>query len=521
MSTLMVRFSAAQQLAQRCKKQWGELCEHYLPVAVPDSIWRYSRLGNAADLTQGWKLHISATVLTANAVLSRVAPVLHARSVLFKAPTSLGELGKINCGLFYGYSQVGKFITVYPQSDEEAISLASQLHKLTRKLSAPCIPFDLRYERDSSVYYRYGAFQHLEMVYPDGSRMAAMRDLEGRLIPDRRYSESAKPEWITDPFCNQPASAENPLPPNYACFAALVQRGKGGVYKAVDTSSHRPRFCIIKEGRKNGEINWDGRDGHWRIKHETKVLKFLRRRGLPVPEVYDSFEVEQNQYLVTEFIPGESLEVALQRRKRRYSVAHALRYSLELATLINRIHQSGWTWRDCKPSNIILTRRGVRVLDFEGACRLTENDPIPWGTEPYVPPEWQRHGSVRSGVYDDLYALGAVMYLLLDGKLPEVGSKPVRKGVPREVRDLVWKLLSSEPGGRPEVEKVEQVLSQVLSWLPRAKDSCVVPRQRISIQNVIQQRSVQPLSRSAVQNARHTLFQTMKAHCLYPPTLSR
>lgn len=463
MSTLMARFSAAQQLAQRSKKQWGELCERYLPVTLPDSIWRYSRRGNAADLTQGWKLHISATVLTANAVLSRVAPILQARSVLFKAPTSLGELGKINCGLFYGYSQVGKFITVYPQSDEEAISLASQLHKLTRKLSAPCIPFDIRYERDSCIHYRYGAFQDLEMVYPDGSRMAAMRDREGNLIPDRRYSESAKPEWITDPFCNQlehSATAENPLPLTYACFAALVQRGKGGVYKAVDTSSHGPRLCIIKEGRKNGEINWDGRDGRWRVKHETKVLKLLRRRGLPVPEVYDSFEVEQNQYLVAEFIEGESLEVALRRRKRRYSVAQALRYSLELATLITRIHESGWTWRDCKPNNIILTRRGLKLLDFEGACPLTENDPVPWGTEPYVAPEWQTNGSARSGVYDDLYALGAVMYLVLDGKLPEVGSKPVRNGVPREVKDLVWKLLSSEPSERPEMGTVVQVLSQ-------------------------------------------------------------
>lgn len=465
MSILMDRFSAAQQLAQRSKKEWGELCEHYLPVTPPNSLWRYSRGGSPADLTQGWKLHISATVLTANKVLSRVAPFLKERSVLFKAPTTLGELGKINCGLFYGYSQVGKFITVYPQSDDEARFLASQLHKLTRKLSAPCIPFDIRYEHDSCIYYRYGAFQHLEIVYPDGSRLAAMRDPEGNLIPDRRYSESAKPEWITDPFCKETehsTTVESPLTSTYACFAALVQRGKGGVYKAVDTSNRGPRLCILKEGRKNGEINWDGRDGCWRVKHETKVLKLLRRRGLPVPQVYDSFEIEQNQYLVTEFIAGESLEVALQQRKRRYSINQALRYSLQLATLISRIHQSGWTWRDCKPSNIILTRDGLRLIDFEGACPVSENDPVPWGTEPFVAPEWQTNGSVTSGVYDDLYALGAVMYLLLDGKLPEAGSKPLRKGVPSEVKDLVCKLLSSEPSGRPEMQTVAQILSQYL-----------------------------------------------------------
>jgi hypothetical protein len=458
---LTVRFAAAQRMAERSKKQWGQLCEQYLPVTVSNSLWRYSRRGSHADLTQGWKLHISATVLTANTVLSRVAPFLQARSVLFKAPVSLSELGKINCGLFYGYSQVGKFITVYPQSESEAISLARQLHKLTQKLSAPSIPFDLPYQRDSCVFYRYGAFQSLEIVYPDGSRMAAMRDLEGNLVADRRYSESAKPEWASDPFRPQPAEfakPESPLNSTYVGFAAFVQRGKGGVYKAIDKSGRGPRFCVIKEGRKNGEVTWDRRDGRWRIKHETKVLRYLRQHGVPVPEVYDSFAVEQNHYLVTEFILGDSLQVALQQRRRRYTLSQSLRYSLELATLISRIHDAGWAWRDCKPSNIMLTPHGLRPLDFEGACRISENDPVPWGTEPFIPPEWETYGSFRSGVYDDAYALGVVFYLLFYGKLPggpdAIASKQVRKSIPNEVQDLISKLLSREPAERPDIATV-------------------------------------------------------------------
>lgn len=466
MSTLTARFATAQGLAERSKKQWGELCESYLPVTASSSIWRYSRRGTPADLKQGWKLHISATVLTANTVLSRVAPLLQSRSVLFKAPASLTELGKINCGLFYGYSQIGKFITVYPQSEREAITLARQLHKLTQKLSAPSIPFDLPYARKSCVFYRYGGFQPLEIIYADGSRMAAMKDPEGNLIADRRYAESAKPEWVTDPFRKspEPPKAQSPLNSTYVGFAALVQRGKGGVYKAIDTSRHGPRFCIIKEGRKNGEVSWDRRDGRWRVKHETKVLKYLRGHGVPVPEVYDSFDAEQNHYLVTEFIAGNSLQVALQQRRRRYSLNQSLRYSLELATLISRIHQSGWTWRDCKPSNIMLTPRGLRLLDFEGACRVSENDPVPWGTEPFIPPEWQRHGSVRSGVYDDLYAAGAIFYLLFYGKLPEepfaTTSKRAGNGIPSEVQNLISKLLSPEPSERADIASVVQVLAK-------------------------------------------------------------
>jgi Protein kinase domain len=470
MSTLTARFAAAQDVAGRSKKQWGELCEQYLPVTAPTSIWRYSRRGTSADLKQGWKLHISATVLTANTVLSRVAPFLQARSVLFKAPVSLVELGKINCGLFYGYSQVGKFITVYPQSDEQAVSLAEQLHRLTQRISAPLIPFDGRYERDSCVYYRYGAFEALEMVYPDGSRMAAMRDREGNLIADRRYSADAQPDWVTNPFPGEPAEStvpQTPLNSTYVGFAALVQRGKGGVYKAVDISGHKPRFCIIKEGRKNGEVSWDRRDGRWRIKHEKKVLKYLREHGLPVAEVYDSFDVDQHHYLITEFMPGHSLQVTLARRKRRYSVKQALRFSLELATLIDRIHGCGWTWRDCKPNNILLTPNGLKLLDFEGACPILENDPVPWGTPPFVPPEWEIDGSFRSGVYDDKYALGAVIYLLLYGKLPEltpeVESKRDRKRVTREIQEVVSSLLSSDPATRPDIGTVISCFRRALS----------------------------------------------------------
>jgi serine/threonine protein kinase len=257
------------------------------------------------------------------------------------------------------------------------------------------------------------------------------------------------------------------LTSTYVGFAALVQRGKGGVYRGIDTSSHRPRFCIIKEGRKHGEVSWDRRDGRWRTKHEKQVLKYLRENGLPVPEVYDSFDVEQNHYLITEFIAGESLQTTLARRKRRYSVKQALRYSLELATLIGRIHDCGWTWRDCKPNNILLTPTGLRLLDFEGACPVSENDPVPWGTPPFVPPEWEIGGSVRSGVTDDAYALGAVIYLLLNGKLPElteaVESKRDRKRIPREIQEMVSSLLSAAPESRPSIETVVSCLRRALS----------------------------------------------------------
>jgi hypothetical protein len=179
--------------------QWRRLCRTYLPFKAKDSIWRFSREETADDPEQGWKLHVSATVLGACHILERTGPLLRRRQVLYKAPASLDELEKLNSGLYYGYSQVGKFLTIYPRTDEEAVLLARALHLITRHTSGPEVPFDLKYRADGCVFYRYGAFKAMEVEREDGSRAFALRDPEGRLVPDPRDS-APKPSWAVDPF---------------------------------------------------------------------------------------------------------------------------------------------------------------------------------------------------------------------------------------------------------------------------------------------------------------------------------
>ncbi|MET0648058.1 MAG: hypothetical protein ABW208_15690 [Pyrinomonadaceae bacterium] len=439
--------------------RWAELRDRYLPVAVEGSIWRYSRGGLPGDPEQGWKLHVAATVLTAEQVMRAVAPLLSRRGVLYKAPASLYELSKLNSGVFYGYSQVGKFLTVYPRSTEEAVRLARELHRLTRGVSAPAVPFDLKYRADGCVYYRYGAFTGFEVEGDGGERTYAIRDPEGNLVPDRR--DSAKPpEWAADPFIpkrprREAPPASTPLRTTFKAFRALKQRGRGGVYQALDLSVTPPRLCVLKEGRKDGEVDWDGRDGVWRVRHEGRVLASLLSAGVDVPRVYSSFGAGENYYIAVEFIEGESLEGWLCRRRRRLPVASALARGAELARLVSRIHAAGWVWRDCKPGNVIITKGGpMRPLDFEGACPVGSPDPLPWGTTCYVPPELWDDFRGQSRLPEDLYALGAVVYLLLAGCPPDfpnpVSIERMRKGIPGEARKIVGQLLDPDPGRRPD-----------------------------------------------------------------------
>lgn len=402
-------------------------------------------------------------------MLARIAPLLVDRGVQFKAPRSLTEVSRINSGIFYGYTQIGKIITIYPPTWEEAVFLAKRLEKLTRGYASPAVPFDLKYS--SNVYYRFGAFTHFEIHNSDGSSTPAMINPQGDLVPDIRTSENFLPQGLQNPFECRKRRVRRPNPKSplaqYRVFRALAQRGKGGVYQAADFTFDRPRLCLLKEGRKNGETSWDGRDGATRVRHEHRVLSILRLKGLDVPNVYSAFKAEGNYYLVTEFIEGCTLHELLLKRKVRLTVSRAIEYGLQLSKFFAEMHAIGWVWRDCKPMNLMVTPDGrLRPLDFEGATPVGRPDPMLWGTPGFTPPEWRRSRR-QTGVADDFYALGALLYLLLTGRTPDIKEaiplERLRKNIPLLIRKLVMRLLDSRPAQRPTAVEAAVELTDYLN----------------------------------------------------------
>jgi hypothetical protein len=454
------------QRAKRLELHWQKLCGLYLPRASPDSIWRQGGGQRRRLRKVGWKIHVSATTLNAPAVLEKIAPLLIERGVTFKAPRSLIEVQKLNSGVAYPYSQVGKVFTIYPKNDKEAVTLAQQLHQLTRRFSAPSIPFDLPFADDGNVYYRFGPFRRVELDRA-GEKILATYAANGELVPDKR--EEPKPDGVTDPFeKHRPAGHRKTSAPRESIrvFRALAQRGKGGVYEAVDFTGDTPQLCLLKEGRKHGEVSWDGRDGAWRVRNEERVLARLAQAGVTVPAIRSSFEQGGNFYLVMEHLDSESLHRVLYRLQRRLPLARVADYSRQLAAFISQMHRAGWVWRDCKPNNIIVTREGRLVpIDFEGAACIDQPDYVPWGTPGFTPPEW-RDGRTPSHQADDLYALGAMIYLLLTGRVFEsdnpIALEKLRRNIPLELRQLTKSLLASDRRQRPSAEHASRKLNSIL-----------------------------------------------------------
>ena len=432
--------------AQLYRRRWQILCERYLPVK--ESIWRLSRNRKQEEPPQGWKLHVSATILEACDLFEKVAPFLIAQDVRFKAPKSLEELSKLNQGLDYGYHQVGKFITVYPATETQAVRLARELDELTGEFISISIPFDEQFSPNSSVFYRYGSFVSIEMTDENGNNFPAIKNPVGKLVLDDRLQ--AVPEWLSNPFQNNGKNvgktfADTPLGTTYKIFRAITQRGKGGTYQAFDFSRDEPRLCIVKEGRRHGEVGWDGKDGYCLVKNEFEVLNSLKKKYDDVPQVFASFEIHGNFYVALEYVAGKSLHNLMKPRQRRFSISQIIKFAIEIAKIIEEIHKTGWIWNDCKPANLIVTsKKSLRPIDFEGAYPANQTALFDWKTRGFS--KSAKNSPTSNGKSDDLYALGAVIYFLLTGKLYDADAPieiaELRRRVPQKLIEVIENLLS-------------------------------------------------------------------------------
>ncbi len=246
----------------------------------------------------------------------------------------------------------------------------------------------------------------------------------------------------------------------YEIVAPLGAGGMGEVYRAKDTRLDRTVAIKVLPSHlsENAEVRQ-------RFEREAKTISQLSHPHICA--LYDVGREGETEYLVMEYLEGETLSERLA--KSTLPLEQTLRYGIEIADALDKAHRQGIVHRDLKPGNVMLTKSGVKLLDFGlakaferpldaagreqaaaaqhplakrsltalstvmGGPNLTQEGTI-LGTFQYMAPE-QLEGK-EADVRTDIFAFGAALYEMATGKKAFSGTSRA---------SLITAIMSSEP----------------------------------------------------------------------------
>ncbi|MCK5507547.1 MAG: protein kinase/lanthionine synthetase C family protein [Desulfobacterales bacterium] len=393
---------------------------------------------NQSNRIQGWKLHLSSIQVEAIRLLESVIPSLIKNDVCFKVAINDTVLAMLNEGEL-GSTQVGKFITIYPTSDQHAKSLATELIQLTHGFNGPRIVTDSHL--DNVVYTRYGGFN--PVIYRDrlGQISLCIYDVNGELQSDSYNVPFVCPDHISYPFTDSIfhsdsyATDEKPdvltsvdtkkklFGPGYFVFEVVRQHPKGSIFKGIDLRSQNTvSIVIIKQGRRFCLSDEYGRDMLSRLHHQETAHNALREITC-IPKAGSYFEVSGDGYLPIQYIEGKTIEDVVYDKLQEGSwdslgdidKLYMIELLIKLARAIESIHQAGYVHCDIAASNVwIGSDDNVYLIDLELSHKVgNTSPPYSLGTPGFMSPNREARNTPSFG--DDIYSFGCVMILVFAG----------------------------------------------------------------------------------------------------------
>ncbi len=141
----------------------------------------------------------------------------------------------------------------------------------------------------------------------------------------------------------------------YEIVGALGAGGMGEVYRARDTRLGRDVAIKVlpEKFSKNAELKE-------RFEREARAISSLNHARICT--LHDVGHQEGIDFLVMEYLEGESLAERL--RKGALPLKETLRIGMEVCEALDVAHRAGIVHRDLKPGNIMLTKSGVKLMDF-------------------------------------------------------------------------------------------------------------------------------------------------------------
>src|SRR5262245_45378767 len=141
----------------------------------------------------------------------------------------------------------------------------------------------------------------------------------------------------------------------YEIVSAVGAGGMGEVYQARDTRLDRIVAIKILPDALSGDTQF-----RERFDREARIVSQLDPPHMCT--LYDVGELNGTSFLVMQFLEGETLETQL--KKGALPIDQVLQLGIQIADALAAAHHAGIVHRDLKPGNIMLSRSGVKLLDF-------------------------------------------------------------------------------------------------------------------------------------------------------------
>jgi len=210
----------------------------------------------------------------------------------------------------------------------------------------------------------------------------------------------------------------------------LGSGGFGVAYKVFDSLGDVVRVIKL--------VTKDRRSVYERLRREYKTLTNLPDHPHVVKVIWADrmADAKQTPYIVFEYVEG--LDVSDLIDAEALSLDDAVRIVREAADGLAHLHKHGVYHQDVKPSNLLWTDKGVRIIDFNVA--VSENDEVQGGggTRRYLPPDYDYSSEPDASdrMDRDLYALGISFYECLTGKYPFDDPTPPIKTQPKDPKQF-------------------------------------------------------------------------------------
>ena len=214
-----------------------------------------------------------------------------------------------------------------------------------------------------------------------------------------------------------------------------------------------------------------------------KLAAFNKNKGIIT--VYDQFEDNGTSYIVMDYFEGETLQERLNR-EGKIAYEEAVEIMMPILSSLQEVHDAGIIHRDISPDNIYLTKDGeVKLLDF-GAARYASTNMskslsaiYKQGFAPYE----QYQSSREQGPWSDVYALGATLYYMLTGNIPQeamnrltkeddklVSPRKIDKEIPRNLSNAIMNAMIVYPQQRTQsVTEFKREIEDVQTEIKKTK----------------------------------------------------